>query len=384
MAGIRSTPGLDLAIVATQREPGSAAAVFTRNRFVAAPVLVARESLAATRGRARGAVINAGCANAGTGPGGLDDARRVAAAAAARLGCDPAEVVPASTGLIGSRLPVEAMVSALAGVQLDATPQAGTDAARAIMTTDTRPKQRAALVELGDGRSVRVGGMAKGAGMIHPDMATMLAVITTDAPAAASFLSGLLRDAADATFNQVTVDGDTSTNDMVLLIASGGAGGDPIEPAGPEAGALAAAIGLVCRGLAVDIAADGEGAEHVIEVVVAGATDDASARRIARTVAGSSLVKTAVHGADPNWGRLAAAAGRSGEAIEMDRLCVQIGELTVYRGAPCSFDPELARRALRGATVTLRLDIGLGEGRGEAWGCDLSHEYVTINAEYTT
>lgn len=375
IAGLRSTPTPDLALIALADGAGSAAATFTTNRFRAAPVLVAEEALAEGGGRVRGIVVNAGCANAGTGPDGLADARAVVGAVAERLGCDPAEVLPASTGLIGSRLDVAGITRALGTLRLEASADAGHAAARAIMTTDTRPKE--AAVRVG---GITVGGMAKGSGMIHPDLATMLAFVTTDADAPPAVLRGLLLDAVTRSFNQVTVDGDTSTNDAVMLLASGRVALD--DRAGKEA--LAAGIEAVCRSLAQQIAADGEGAQHRIDVTVRGARDDADARAVARTIAGSMLVKSAVHGADPNWGRVVAAAGRSGVAVDADRLSLHIGPLLVYDGAPVAFDESAASAVLREPIVPFALDLRLGDGNGEAWGCDLTAEYVVINSEYHT
>ena len=379
-AGIRESGGPDLVLVASDR-PATAAATFTTNLMRAAPVLLAEEMLASGAAM-RAIVVNAGCANAGTGAAGLEDARAVVAAAAAHLGCEPSEVLPASTGLIGSRLPVAAMLATIPTLRLHRSRAASGQAARAIMTTDTRPKQHAVSVHLADGRPIRIGGMAKGAGMIHPQMATMLAFLTTDAPVDAATLRSLLRPAVERSFNQVTIDGDTSTNDTVVVLANGAAGGPPIE--GEDQGTFAEALEAVCRRLAIAIATDGEGAEHLIEVTVNGAATDAEARAVARTVAASSLVKTAVHGADPNWGRIAAAAGRSGVGLDPDRMRICIGDVAVYDGSPLEFDERRARRILRGATVPLVLDLLDGEGSGVAWGCDLSAAYVAINSEYTT
>jgi glutamate N-acetyltransferase / amino-acid N-acetyltransferase len=378
-AGIRAAGGPDLVLLVSDRL-ATAAATFTTNRFRAAPVLVAETALAASGGQARAVVVNAGCANAGTGPAGIEDARNVVAAVAEHVGCAPDEVLPASTGLIGSTLPVDAMREAIAGLAMDAS---ATAAARAIMTTDTRPKEAAATATLADGRSLRVGGMAKGAGMIHPQMATMLAFVTTDAPIAADGLQGLLRPIVDRTFNQVTIDGDTSTNDAVFVLANGAAGGPPLE-ADDDLARFGAALEEVCRVLAIAIAADGEGARHLIEVSVVGAPDDGSARAVARTVASSPLVKTAVHGGDPNWGRIAAAAGRAGVPLDPDALRVAIGDVAVYDGRPLAFDESQAEAALARDVVALAVDLGDGPGRGTAWGCDLSAEYVAINSEYTT
>ncbi|MCA1570934.1 MAG: bifunctional glutamate N-acetyltransferase/amino-acid acetyltransferase ArgJ [Chloroflexi bacterium] len=380
-AGIRESGGPDLVLIQSDR-PASAAATFTTNLLRAAPVLLAEEALADSGGEARGIIVNAGCANAGTGAGGLDDARAVVAAAADYLGCEPYEVLPASTGLIGSRLPVRQIVDAIGGLRLRRSAAASGRAARAIMTTDTRPKQHAASVRLGDGRTMTIGGMAKGAGMIHPQMATMLAFLTTDAPIGSASLRTLLGPIVDRTFNQVSIDGDTSTNDAVIVLANGAVGGPALDAADQRT--FADVLEAACRALAVAIAADGEGARHLIEVTVHGAASDADARAVARTVAASSLVKTAVHGADPNWGRIAAAAGRSGARLDPERIRIHIGPVPVYDGNPLPFDEAHARRVLRGRTVPLVLDLLDGEGSGTAWGCDLSAEYVAINSEYTT
>jgi glutamate N-acetyltransferase/amino-acid N-acetyltransferase len=383
-AGLRTRPDPDLAVVATSGDAAAAAAVFTTNRFAAAPVLVAREVLAESAGRVRAVVINAGCANAGTGRAGIDDARRVTAAAARAIGCDRGQVLPASTGLIGSRLQVDRIEAAVPALQLGADAVAGLAAATAIMTTDTRPKQAAARVGLADGRTLTVGGMAKGAGMIHPRMATMLAFVTTDAQATPALLGELLREAVDRSFNQVSVDGDTSTNDAVFLLASGAAPGGPVDPVSGAAGALGDGVAAVCRSLAQQIAADGEGARSRIDVLVDGAASDEEARLLARAVATSSLVKAAVHGGDPNWGRIASAAGQSGAWLDPERLAIRIGDQLVYDGEPQPFDEARARRALLAEVVELGLDLHLGNGRGEAWGCDLSAAYVAINSEYRT
>jgi glutamate N-acetyltransferase/amino-acid N-acetyltransferase len=382
-AGLRErSADNDVALVVADA-PASAAGFFTRNRFAAAPVLLARASLRATGGRARAVVINAGCANAGTGAAGEAAARGVVAAVAARIGCAPEEVLPASTGLIGSALPAGRVAEAARALVLDPpSPGAASAVARAIMTTDTRPKQSAASVRVG-ARTVTVGGMAKGSGMIHPGMATMLAVVTTDAPIEPAALRALAAPVVERTFNQVTVDGDTSTNDTLFILASGAAGGEPIEE-GPDRDALLLALETVCGDLARQIAADGEGATRRIDVTVTGAADDAEARLAARTIASSNLVKAAVHGADPNWGRIAAAAGRSGAALDPGRLQVWIADQLAYAGEACPFDEPAARAALGSPVVPLRVDLGIGEGVGEAWGCDLSAEYVAINSEYAT
>ncbi|MGH2446178.1 MAG: bifunctional glutamate N-acetyltransferase/amino-acid acetyltransferase ArgJ [Candidatus Limnocylindria bacterium] len=381
-AGLRSGPGPDLALIVSERGPVPAAATFTRNRVRAAPVEVAMRSLRASRGRAAAVIANAGCANAGTGAQGIDDARAVQAMVADRIGLPRRFVFTASTGLIGSRLGVERIASVLPELKPRAGRRPDTDVARAIMTTDTRPKQTAVEVDLGSGRAVRIGGMAKGSGMIHPLMGTMLAFLTTDAPLDPIALRSILRETVDRTFNQVTVDGDPSTNDTVAILASGAEDGPALTRA--ALATFGRGLEAVCRSLAEQIAADGEGARHRIDVTVSGARTDADARRTARAVCASNLVKTAVHGADPNWGRIAAAAGMSGARLDPDRLTIRLGPITVYDGAPIAFDERAASRMLRGAVVDIGLDLGIGDGSGMAWGCDLSAEYVAINSEYRT
>jgi glutamate N-acetyltransferase / amino-acid N-acetyltransferase len=381
-AGLRSGTGPDVALIVSEQGPVPAAATFTKNRMRAAPVELSMRSLRASKGHVAAVIANAGCANAGTGAPGLEDARAVQALLAKRIGLPGRFVLTCSTGLIGSRLGVERIASVLPDLKPSSGQHADDEAAQAIMTTDTVPKQAAAEVDLGRGRRVRIGGMAKGSGMIHPQMGTMLAFLTTDASIEPGLLRDTLRKVVDGTFNQVTVDGDPSTNDTVLLMASGAAGGSGLD--GPALGAFAEGLEAVCRSLAEQIAADGEGAQHRIDVSVSGARDDREARMVARAVAGSSLVKSAVHGADPNWGRIAAAAGRAGARFDPSRLAVRIGSLTVYDGAPLDFDERTASRKLRGKVVQIGLDLGLGSGIGMAWGCDLSAEYVAINSEYRT
>jgi glutamate N-acetyltransferase / amino-acid N-acetyltransferase len=381
-AGLRAGPGPDVMLIVSDSGPVPAAATFTRNRMRAAPVELGMRSLRASRWRVAAVIANAGCANAGTGAPGLADARAVQSLVAKQIGVTPRHVITASTGLIGSRMRVDAIASVLPALAAGAGRAADTEAARSIMTTDTRPKQAAVALSLGAGRTVRIGGMAKGSGMIHPQMGTMLAFITTDAPVEPGVLRTTLRATVDRTFNQVTVDGDPSTNDTVLLLASGAQGGRALT--GSRLVAFADGLEAVCRSLSEQIAADGEGARHRIDVSVRGARDERDARLVARAVAGSSLVKTAVHGADPNWGRIAAAAGRSGARLDADRLAIRLGPVTVYDGAPIAFDERAASRALRGKVVGIGLDLRMGMGAGMAWGCDLSAEYVAINSEYRT
>jgi glutamate N-acetyltransferase/amino-acid N-acetyltransferase len=370
----------DLGVLLSER-PCAAAVRFTRNLVVAAPVTLSRQYLAAGRPM-RGAVFNAGNANACTGPDGMRAAEEMAALAAARFGVAPEELVVASTGVIGVPLDIAKVRDGIA--RLEIGPDGGPAVARAIMTTDLVPKQAAVELEVG-GRPVRVGGMAKGSGMIHPDLATMLAFITTDAPLTREAADALLGPAVDASFNMVTVDGDSSTNDMVLLLANGAAGGEAEGLSQSDLVRLGAALEWVCVQLARAIAADGEGATRLIEVRVEGARDVAEARRAARTVAGSNLVKAAVYGADPNWGRILAALGRAGVALDPDAVDVAIGPVAVAAGGQTlPFDEAAASAALQPPEVRLYAHLHQGDGAATAWGCDLTEQYVVINSEYTT
>jgi glutamate N-acetyltransferase / amino-acid N-acetyltransferase len=370
----------DLGVLLSER-PCAAAVRFTRNLVVAAPVTVSRQRLAAGRPM-RGAVFNAGNANACVGPEGLRAAEEMAALAAARFGVAAEELIVASTGVIGVPLDMAKVRTGIA--QLELSREGGAAVARAIMTTDLVPKQAAVELELG-GRTVRVGGMAKGSGMIHPDLATMLAFLTTDAPLSREQADALLGPAVDASFNMVTVDGDTSTNDMVLLLANGAAGGEPQALGASDLARLGEALEWVCVQLARAIAADGEGATRLIEVRVEGARDLAEARRAAKTVAGSPLVKTAVYGADPNWGRILAALGRADVALDPDTVDVAIGPVAVAAGGQTlPFDEAAASAALQPPEVRLYAHLHQGDGAATAWGCDLTEQYVVINSEYTT
>ncbi len=368
----------DLAVVAADG-PCAAAGLFTTNRVQAAPVRVSREHLG--HGRARAIVANAGCANACTGAGGLADARRMAAAAAAALGCRPEEVLVASTGVIGTRLPLEAVLDGIAAACARLGPHGG-DAALAITTTDTRPKEAARRFFL-EGRAVTVGGMAKGAGMIRPRLATMLAFLTTDAAVEAGALRKALTAAVNRSFNMVTVDGDTSTNDTILLLASGRSGAGLLEEGTDAYRLFCQALEEVCVELARAIARDGEGATRLLEVAVTGARSEEEARRAALAVAGSNLVKTAVAGADPNWGRVLAALGYSDAVFDPDRVSLFLGPVKLVEGGcEAPFDEGLARTLLSQPEVRLAVDLGAGWGRATAWGCDLTCEYVRINGSY--
>ncbi len=369
----------DLALLVADG-PRAAAGVFTQNLALAAPVVVSREHLRS--GRARAVVVNAGCANAATGEGGLRDAREMAAATAAAVGCAPEEVVVASTGVIGVALPMDKVRAGISAATRALSAQGGGAAARAILTTDTKAKEIALDLTIG-GRPVRLGAMAKGAGMIAPNLATMLAFFTTDARVAPALLQRALREAVGETLNRITVDGDTSTNDMAVVLASGAAAAPAIEADGPDFRAFGKALVEASRRLAEMIVRDGEGATRIAEVRVEGARTPEDADRIARTVAESPLVKTALHGGDPNWGRILSAAGRSGADLDLSGLDIFIGDVWVAEGgAARAYDEAVAAKAMREDPVRIRLRLRSGGASAWMWTCDLTHRYVDINAHY--
>ena len=362
--------------------PCETGGVFTTNKVKSASVVI--DQLHLQRNRVQALAINSGNANACTGAQGFRDALLMAKLAADRLDLDPDQVLVSSTGVIGRYLPMDAIKSGIAEACEQMSPEGGDAAARAIMTTDTVPKIAHADLEVG-GATIRVGGMCKGSGMIHPNMATMLAYITTDAAVEPGLLSKLVKSIADRSFNQVTVDGDSSTNDSFLILANGAAGNEPIREGTAQAEELSAVLLRVAQELARAIARDGEGATKLITVTVKDAASDAEAREAARAVASSSLVKTAVHGGDPNWGRVVCALGYSGAELALDRLHLTVGGLVVFeRGAGVDVDLSAVRRAFEQPEIEITARLGLGEGTAEAWGCDLSEEYVRINADYTT
>jgi len=376
-AGIKYQERLDLGIIASDR-PGRIAGVFTRNAVKSAPVLACQRRLHGGTGQA--VVVNSGCANACTGPRGAHDAEQMARLAASRLGIAPQVVFVAGTGVIGTFLPLDRVASGISRMTLE--PSRGHEFARAIMTTDTRAKELALAVATPSGRFT-IGAAAKGSGMIHPDMGTMLCFLTTDASVDGSFLQSSLRRVADQTFNMVSVDGDTSPSDTVLLLANGCAGLPPISADNGQE--FEQALLEICTRLARSIAADGEGATKLLEVTVTGAASEADARRAARCVAGSSLVKAAIHGADPNWGRVVCAVGRSGIQMDPDRVGLSLNDVPVMSGGmPVPFEEKALRQSLQADHVRARIDLHFGPASATAWGCDLSHEYVTINASYTT
>ncbi len=358
----------------------SAAALFTKNRIKAAPVILSRKQL--QKGRAEAVVVNSGCANACTGSKGLRDAAKMAGLAAEGLGILPGDVVVASTGVIGKRLPMRRIGDSMNQVILSR--DGGHQLAKAIMTTDTVPKETAVAVEASESKFI-IGGVAKGSGMIHPDLATLLCFLATDAAVNIDFLKLALRKAVDTSFNMVSIDGDTSPNDTVLIMANGLAGNTPITQGSELADVFQQALDRVCRFLAKCIARDGEGASRLIEVMVSGAPSVAQARRAARAVVSSPLVKAAVHGSDPNWGRIVAALGRSGAGVVESKIDLYIGDTCVLSaGKPVTFNRRGVKQVLGGGEVPIDLRLNLGTATATAWGCDLSEEYVTINSKYTT
>ena len=385
-AGIKQSGRPDLVLVAADRDC-AAAGVFTRNRVPAAPVLLDRETLAANGAALRGVLINSGNANACTGEPGLADAREMQRLAAAAVGARPEQFLVMSTGVIGVPLPMGRVRAGVAALAPRLAAGGGPAAAEAIMTTDTRPKRAAVEVDLPGGR-VTIGGMAKGAGMIHPDMATMLGVLTTDAAIAPDVLDASLREAVAASLNAISIDGDTSTNDSVVLLANGAAG---VAVADDESRArFTAALTDLCVHLAQLIVRDGEGATRFVTLVVSGAETAADARHAADTIATSPLVKTAFAGGDPNWGRIVMAAGRSGAALDPARLALWVEApgappLQLVRGGtPTGYAEADAAAVFAQPEFTVRLDLGLGDGVATLWTTDLSHEYVSIKADNRT
>jgi glutamate N-acetyltransferase / amino-acid N-acetyltransferase len=386
--GLKPDRALDLALIYADG-PCTAAGLFTTNRVKAAPVLYDQAVLARGPDAIRAVIANAGCANACTGSRGMSDAQRMAALTAEVVGCEPDQVLVLSTGVIGRHLDMEKVgrgIDSLASAveRGGSTVPGAAAAAQAILTTDTRPKTAGADLDVDD-RPIAIRGFAKGAGMIHPGLATMLAVLTTDAGLSHAALRSALEHAVALSFNRVSVDGDMSTNDTVLLLASGTAGA--LERDGRAA--FEAALTGVCAALARQIARDGEGATRLVEIAVEGARDVAEAHTVADSIARSPLVKTAIHGADPNWGRVLAAAGYSGADIDPDRLTLTFGAppdavVLVRGGLPAGYDEARASALLRRDPVLVRLDLGLGTGEATVWTCDFSAEYIAINAHYTT
>lgn len=358
----------------------TAAGVLTTNKVKAAPVLVCQERLSGRKARA--IVVNSGCANACTGDQGLADAQEMTGLVARKLSIPASEVLVASTGVIGVPLPMARVRTGIERIVI--ARDGGHQLARAILTTDSNPKQIAVSTKSNNGK-ITVGGIAKGAGMIFPNMATLLCFLTTDARLDPRLAEWALRGAVDASFNMISVDNDTSTNDTVILMASGLAGNQPIKDGSADAEAFKAALQEVCVYLAKRVVRGGEGATRLIEIRVEGAASEQDARLAARAVASSSLVKAAVHGADPNWGRVLAAVGRSGAEVDQSKVDLYLDEVSLLKaGSPAQFDVEKARRILKREEVPIRVCLNLGGDAAVAWGCDLSADYVTINSAYAT
>ncbi len=383
--GLKKTGALDLAVL-TSDVPASAAAVFTQNLVVAAPVLVCKTHLRTSKGRMRGVIVNAGNANCATGAAGYAAAQRTVTETAKRLRCKPQELFVCSTGVIGVPLALDKILHALPVLLQNrrASARSFAELSLAICTTDTRAKTATTSFRM-TGKRVHVVGCAKGAGMIHPNMATTLAFVTTDAAIAPGLLQKTLKDVTGRTFNAISVDGDTSTNDTLLVLANGAAGAPAIRPGTAAHHAFAAALEDVCRSLALQIVADGEGAQRVIEIEVKGARTEAAARQIASTIATSPLVKTAFAGGDPNWGRVFAAAGRAGVPFDTSRVDITMAGVPVLRrGQPLDFNERAASNRLLAKHILIVVDLRAGPAVARYWTCDFTAEYVRINASYRT
>jgi len=383
--GLKKTGALDLALLSSD-VPASAAAVFTQNLVVAAPVVVSKKNLHLSKGRMRAVIVNAGNANCATGDAGYAASVKMVEETARRLGCDPREVFVCSTGVIGVALPLEKVLRALSGIARNRRPSVRSFAelSLAICTTDTRPKTAASSFRMAR-RRIHFMGCAKGAGMIHPNMATTLAFVVTDAAISPSLLQKTLRDVTTRTFNAISIDGDTSTNDTLLVLANGASGAPRIKAGTAAHRSFAKALEEVCRSLALQIVADGEGAQRVIEIEVRGAKTESAARQIARTIATSPLVKTAFAGGDPNWGRIFAAAGRAGVKFDPGRVDIHMAGIPVLRrGQPLDFNEREASNRLLERQVMLVVNLHAGRASARYWTCDFTAEYVRINASYRT
>lgn len=382
--GLKKTERHDLGAIVCE-VPATAAAVYTTNIFQAAPLQVTRESIA-QEGKLQAVIVNSGNANACTGKQGELDAYTMRDTLAAKLNLPNHYVAVASTGVIGELLKMDRVIPGIEKlpVRLSANAKGSDDFSQAILTTDLVKKEICVAVQV-NGKTVHIAGAAKGSGMIHPNMATMLAFMTTDAAIDQASLQQLLGRTTDQTFNMITVDGDTSTNDMLVVMASGLAGNEPLHAGHVDWDNFAAAFSYVCEVLAQAIARDGEGATKLVEVNVTGAVSEEAARAIAKTVIGSSLVKSAVFGADANWGRIIAAVGRAGQPVNPDTVDIKLGDITVLsQSRPIPFDEDAALEYLKGNTVAIHVALNMGEAQATAWGCDLTYDYVRINAAYRT
>lgn len=381
ICGIKKSGKKDLALIVSDA-PCQAAGFFTQNAFAAAPVQLCREHL--KKSGIRAIAVNSGCANASTGKKGLSDAREMARLVSKVVGCKTENVLVASTGVIGPYLPMEKISAGINMASQALSPAGFRDAAESIMTTDTKMKTASLDLEIG-GRTITFFGMAKGSGMIHPQMATMLAFIVTDAAISGAALRKAGRRAVDISFNCVTVDGDTSTNDTLLILANGQAGNKTIVSSGRDYEIFEAALTDICQALARMIAEDGEGATRLIRINVTGARNEKDARRVAKSVATSNLVKTAIFGRDANWGRIICAIGNSGAAFAPDKITVHMGdELLFAKGAPQVKSEEGLRRVMENKEVPISIDLKNGAASAMCWTCDLTYDYIKINADYRT
>lgn len=380
-AGIKKSGNLDLALIYSDL-PAAVAGTFTKNQVAAAPVHVSKRVIQS--GKARAIVANAGCANACTGERGLADAEEMGALTGAVLGCAAEEVVVASTGVIGVPLPMEKLRAGIKEAAALLSPEGSEAAGKAILTTDTYAKAGATEIALG-GTKVRFGAIAKGSGMIQPDMATMLAFITTDAAIAPALLQEALTEVVGVTFNMISIDGDMSTNDMAIVMANGAAQNPVIEEKGPDYALFCATLKDLCTGLARRIAADGEGATKFLTIEVTGANSFADAKQVAMSVAKSPLVKTAFFGEDPNWGRVICAVGYAGVPLTPEKTVVKFGGIPVYvHGIGASYDAAALDAVMEAHDITVTIELGEGDASATVWSCDFSYEYVKINGEYHT
>ena len=380
-AGIKKSGNLDLALIYTEKE-AAVAGTFTKNQVAAAPVYVSKEVVKG--GKAHAICANAGCANACTGEQGLADARAMAKEAADAVGCAANEVIVASTGVIGVQLPMDKVKKGVKAAAEELSENGSVNAGNAIITTDTYSKACATEVEIG-GKKVRFGAIAKGSGMIQPDMATMLCFITTDAAIDQPLLQAALSEVVEVTFNMISIDGDMSTNDMAIVLANGAAGNATITKKDKDYEIFRDTLKELCTGLSQRIAADGEGATKFLTIHVTGAKTFESAKQVGMSVAKSPLVKTAFFGEDPNWGRVICAVGYSGVPMEPEKTVVKFGGIAVYdKGVGAKFDEAALRKVMAEHDVVIDVELGLGNAEATVWSCDFSYEYVKINGEYHT
>lgn len=380
-AGIKKSGNLDLALIYTEKE-AAVAGVFTKNAVAAAPVIVSREVVKG--GKAHAIVANAGCANACTGETGLANARKMAALAAAEVGCAPDEVLVGSTGIIGVNLPMDKLEAGIKAAAAELSEDGSKNAGNAIITTDTYSKACSCEVEIG-GQAVRFGAIAKGSGMIQPNMATMLCYITTDANISSQLMQKALSEIVEVSFNMISVDGDMSTNDTVLVLANGASGAAEITDGSPEYDKFYATLKEICRELSKRIAADGEGATKFLTINVSGTKTFEDAKTVAMSIAKSPLVKTAFFGEDPNWGRVICAVGYAGIPMVPEKTVIKFGGVPVYaNGLGAEFNEDDIHKVMAEHDIVIDVEMGMGDAKATVWSCDFSYEYVKINGEYHT